>query len=362
MSLDTLFTPFELKSIKSRNRVAMAPMTRSKSPNGKPTEEVAEYYARRAKHNVGLIITEGTVINRPSSRTDPDIPSFYEESKTDWAHVAKRVHEEGGQIIPQIWHVGNVRRRANYEVPLPIDSPSGLIMPDDKNAEPMSEEAIADTIAQFAISAKMAKDIGFDGIELHGAHGYLIDQFFWDGLNKRTDKWGGATITERNLFATETIKACRAAVGEDFAICIRVSQWKQQDYEARIANSPDEMNEWLGGLINAGADILHCSQRRIETPEFEGSDLNFAGWAKKLTGAPTISVGSVGLDGDFLNAFRGQGADTASLDTVLKQLENNEYDMVAVGRALLANPDWVDLIKSGETTKPFAKEYLGKLY
>ncbi|WP_240007096.1 NADH:flavin oxidoreductase [Pseudaquidulcibacter saccharophilus] len=344
MPNSALFKPFEFKSIKSKNRIAMAPMTRTMAPNGIPGEANAAYYERRAKGGVGLIITEGTVIDRPGSKMAPDVPNFFGAAMDGWKNVVEKVHAAGGQIVPQIWHVGNVGMAKGWE-PSKIDSPSGYIMPDKQNTEPMTEEDIADTIAKFAESAKAAKDVGFDGIELHGAHGYLIDQFFWKELNKRTDKWGGATIKERNAFAEAVIKACRAAVGDDFAIIIRISQWKQQDYEARLATTPDEMTEWLGGLVDAGADILHCSQRRFWTPEFEGSDLNFAGWAKKLLGVPTISVGSVGLDGEFLGAFRGQGSEVAPIDGLIKRIENDEFDMIAVGRALLSDPEWVAKIK-----------------
>jgi 2,4-dienoyl-CoA reductase-like NADH-dependent reductase (Old Yellow Enzyme family) len=171
----------------------------------------------------------------------------------------------------------------------------------------MTDHDVADTIAAFAAAAADAKRLGFDAAELHGAHGYLIDQFFWDGTNGRKDRFGGISIGERARFAAEIIRSVRAAVGASFPIIIRLSQWKQQDYTARLARTPAEMEEWLRPLVDAGADVLHCSQRRFWEPEFEGSDLNFAGWAKKLTGVPTITVGSVGLSGDFMSAFHGRG-------------------------------------------------------
>src|SRR5690606_6152149 len=105
----------------------------------------------------------------------------------------------------------------------------------------MSDAAIADTIAAFAKAAAEARRLGFDTVELHGAHGYLIDQFFWAGTNRRGDRYGGATIGERSRFAAEIIAAVRAAVGPDFPIIIRLSQWKQQDFATRLAETPDEM-------------------------------------------------------------------------------------------------------------------------
>ena len=215
----------------------------------------------------------------------------------------------------------------------------------------MSEEDIADTIAAFARAGADAKRLGFDTVEIHGAHGYLIDQFFWSGTNRRDDKWGGATIAERSRFAVELVKAMREAVGPDYPILMRVSQWKQQDYEARLATTPEEMEQWLGPLVSAGVDILHCSQRRFWEPEFPEIDgehgLNFAGWAKKVTGVPTISVGSVGLSSEFLGSFRGKGAERQSLDGLVERMERGEFDLIAVGRALLADPLWAEKVREG---------------
>jgi 2,4-dienoyl-CoA reductase-like NADH-dependent reductase (Old Yellow Enzyme family) len=215
----------------------------------------------------------------------------------------------------------------------------------------MSEEAIADTIAAFARAAADAKDLGFDTVEIHGAHGYLIDKFFWPDTNLRTDRYGGATIAERSRFAAEIVAAIRAAVGPDYPILLRLSQWKQQDYTVRLAATPREMEQWLVPLVEAGVDILHCSQRRFWEPEFpevDGEDgLNFAGWAKKLTGAATVSVGSVGLSGDFFGAFQGQSSQPASLDGLVARMERGEFDLVAVGRALLSDPQWVKKVRDG---------------
>lgn len=132
---------------------------------------------------------------------------------------------------------------------------------------------------------------------------------------------------------------------------IRLSQWKQQDYNARIAQTPDEMAAWLQPLADAGADIFHCSQRRFWEPEFDGSDLNFAGWAKKLTGLPTITVGSVGLSGEFIAAFGGESSKPASLDELLRRFDRGDFDLVAVGRALISDPDWAVKVRDGRTAE-----------
>jgi 2,4-dienoyl-CoA reductase-like NADH-dependent reductase (Old Yellow Enzyme family) len=349
MTPDSLFQPFALKSLRLQNRIVMAPMTRSFSPNGVPTPDVAAYYRRRAVGDVGLILTEGTVIDRPASSNDPSVPRIHgQDALAGWQAVVQEVHEAGGKIAPQLWHMGTIPPHASgWLPPEPMEGPSGLLKPGVPAGVAMSEADIQATITAFARAAADSKRLGFDAIELHGAHGYLIDQFFWSGTNTRTDHWGGATLAERSRFAVAVVRAVRQAGGEDFTIILRLSQWKQQDYAARLAATPAEMEAWLTPLAEAGVDIFHCSQRRFWEEEFEGSDLNFAGWAKKLTGRTTITVGSVGLSGDFFGAFGGQGSTTASLDELLRRHARGDFDLVAVGRALLSDPEWMRKVRDG---------------
>lgn len=350
-STDILFQPFTSPRLNLKNRVVMAPMTRNMAPGGVPGAANAAYYARRAAGEVGLIVSEGTVVDRPASRNLPHIPLFHGEAAlAGWQQVAGAVHAAGGKIGPQIWHTGGVGADPAFERPA-LDTPSGLNQPDEVVGEPMSEEAIADTVAAFARSAAAARALGFDTLELHGAHGYLIDQFFWAGTNHRTDRWGGATIGERSRFAAQVVAAVRQAVGPDFPIILRLSQWKQQDYAARLASTPVELEAWLTPLADAGVDLIHASQRRFWEPEFPEIDgengLNFAGWAKKVTGLPTISVGSIGLSSDFFGAFGGQSSAVAGLDPLVERMERGEFDLIAVGRALLSDPDWAAKVHQG---------------
>jgi 2,4-dienoyl-CoA reductase-like NADH-dependent reductase (Old Yellow Enzyme family) len=312
---------------------------------------VAAYYRRRAENEVGLIISEGTGVARPASLNDPDVPRFHgEDELTAWSRVVQGVHAVGGLMAPQLWHVGAVRsRHASWTPPGPYDSPSGLSSPGKTFGVGMTDAEVADAISAFAGAAADAKRIGFDAVELHGAHGYLIDQFFWEGVNLRSDRFGGPSISERSRFAAEILKAVRREVGQDYPVIIRISQWKQQDVTARLATTPEEMQLWLGALVDAGADVLHCSQRRFWEPEFAGSDLNFAGWAKKLTGKPTITVGSVGLSGDFFAAFAGESSKPASLEELERRLDRGDFDLVAVGRALLQDPAWARKIHTGRS-------------
>ena len=359
MATNALFKPYSHGNLSLTNRIVMAPMTRQFSPNGIPTPDVAAYYKRRAQGGTGLIITEGTTVNDNVATMDANIPQFHgEQALSGWKTVVDEVHSVGGKIMPQLWHVGMARVAEKAPFPdLPSAGPSGLFKPGKQGAEPMTVQHIESVIAAFAQAAADAKSIGMDGIEIHGAHGYLIDQFFWEGTNQRSDSWGGS-MENRGRFAVEIIKAIRAATGPDFPIILRYSQWKQQDYTARLAHSPQELEQFLLPLSEAGVDVFHCSQRRYWENEFEGSNLNLAGWTKKLTGKPTITVGSVGLNDDFFGAFKGQDSSTRSVDDLLERLNAGEFDLVAVGRALLQDPNWANKIKENRTDE--LEQYSGK--
>lgn len=367
MTTDLLFKPWKLGSLELDNRIVMAPMTRNFSPEAIPTPEVASYYRRRAEGGTGLIITEGTAINHPVAVNSGAIPVFHGEGPlAGWKNVVDEVHAAGGKIMPQLWHQGMERRAGSGpNADMPSVGPSGLLAPGKKISEPMSDEDVADVIAGFVDAAEDAKKVGFDGIELHGAHGYLLDQFFWAGTNERTDKYGG-DIGGRTEIVTEIVKQSRKRVGDDYPIILRYSQWKQRDYEAKLADTPEELLTFLAPLSEAGVDIFHCSTRRYWNPEFEGSDLNLAGWTKKLVGKPTITVGSVSLADDFFGSMLGQSSDATGeqgLTNLLERLEREEFDLVAVGRALLVDPDWANKIREGRfgDLLPFTKEALAVL-
>lgn len=366
MTVKALFEPFHLGNLELPTRVVMAPMTRSFSPGGVPNAKVVEYYRRRAAAGVGLIVTEGTTVGHKAANGYPHVPRFYgEDALAGWKEVVDAVHAEGGKIVPQLWHVGNVRKAGTEpDASVPGFGPSEKIKEGNVVVHGMTKQDIEDVIAAFAQAARDAKAIGMDGVEIHGAHGYLVDQFFWEGSNKRTDEYGG-DLAQRSRFAIELIQAVRAAVGPDFPIIFRFSQWKQQDYTARLVQSAEELGAFLKPLADAGVDIFHCSTRRFWEPEFEGSDLNLAGWTRQLTGKPTITVGSVGLDGEFLQFMvnTDKVAEPASLENLLERLNKQEFDLVAVGRALLVDPDWAVKVRDGRESDilPFSREALKQL-
>ena len=146
---------------------------------------------------------------------------------------------------------------------------------------------------------------------------------------------------------------CRVAAGDDFPIILRFSQWKQQDYDARLASTPADLEAFLAPLVAAGVDAFHCSNRRFWEPEFPGDaagpTMNLAGWTKKITGKPVITVGSIGLDTDFITTFKGVAAETSSgnIATLIEMVARGEVDGVAIGRALLADPAWAIKVREG---------------
>lgn len=347
-SAAALFTSFTLNGLTLPNRIVMAPMTRNFSPRGVPGEDVAAYYRRRAEGGVGLILTEGTAPNHPQATNMPQIPHLYgNDALAGWQRVVSEVRAAGGRIFSQIWHVGAVQGSGGPpKLPQSPVSPSGFLKPDVKIGEPLTIAEIESLIRAYGDAAEAAQRIGFHGIEIHGAHGYLVDQFFWEGTNRRSDEYGG-DIATRTRFAVEIIRECRRRTGKGFPIVLRFSQWKLQDYSARLAATPHELARFLEPLAASGLDAFHCSTRRFWEPEFEGSDLNLAGWTKKITGLATITVGSVALSVDFVDSFRGVReptgngpGGTAHMGRLVEMLGRGDFDMVAVGRALLAEPAW----------------------
>tara|TARA_B100001094_G_scaffold285398_1_gene299527 strand:+ start:659 stop:1738 length:1080 start_codon:yes stop_codon:yes gene_type:complete len=358
-----LFDPYTLKNTFLRNRVVMAPMTRSQSPGGIPTDEVVNYYERRSKAEVGLIITEGVEVSHKASSAYPNVPRLDTSAARDgWKKVVEGIKNHNGAVIAQLWHCGGFRKAGMGPDPeVPGHTASGLVRPGKRVAHAMTSEDINETIEAFASDAKYCEEIGFDGIEIHGAHGYLIDNFFWGGTNEREDLYGGS-INNRSQLATDIVKAIRSNVSDNFIVGLRFSQWKQQDYEAKLASSPDSLKKVIGPPTEAGLDYLHSSMRRFWESEFEGSKENLAYWTKKLTGLPTISVGSVGLDSDFIDM--SAPASPTNIDMAIKDISNEKYDMVAVGRALLADHEWVIKMKEGRVNDviPYTQEALYKLY
>jgi 2,4-dienoyl-CoA reductase-like NADH-dependent reductase (Old Yellow Enzyme family) len=373
-----LFEPLLVKQVTLRNRIVMSPMTRRFSPGGVPTEEVANYYLRRVHGGVGLIITEGVGIDHPAALDDSGIPVMYgPDALAGWKRTVDVVHDAGGVIFPQLWHMGPMRKSGQGPYPeVRSMRPSGVWGPVGDNVVwnldpeqvrkegeatlPMSHHEIDEVIKGYARSAAAAKQVGFDGIAIHGAHGYMPDAFLWSGTNRRSDRYGG-DIAQRTVFVQEMIRAVRDAIGADMPIMLRFSQWKQQDYAARLAHTPQELEQLLLPISEAGVDIFDASTRWFWKPEFPGSDLNLAGWAQKLTGKPAMTVGSVGLSNDLYEALQKGSAETVDLAALMERFNRGDFALVGVGRALLSDPAFANKIRSGQRPAAFDRQCIQTL-
>jgi 2,4-dienoyl-CoA reductase-like NADH-dependent reductase (Old Yellow Enzyme family) len=352
-SPQVLFSPHQILGVRLPNRIVMAPMTRSCSPGGVPGEDVAAYYRRRAEGGVGLIVTEGTYPPHAAAGFDPKVPHMYGDAAlAGWRQVVDGVHAAGGRVFSQLWHLG--MRAIGAPGPLEGVHPVGTSMP------------LADiraVIDAYGAAAANAQSVGFDGVEIHAAHGYLIDQFFWEETNRRTDQYGGSLVA-RTRFGADVVTEIRARVGKAFPVALRFSQFKIEDYDARLANTAAELERFLAPLADAGVDVFHASARRFWDAAFTGSSLTLAGWTKKLTGRSTIAVGSVSLGTDMMTSF---GTDDPSgmngIDSLLDCMERGEFDLIAIGRALITNPEWPRIVQSGhpDRLQPFRRAALATL-
>jgi 2,4-dienoyl-CoA reductase-like NADH-dependent reductase (Old Yellow Enzyme family) len=357
MTIDNLFTPLTIRSLTMPNRFAMAPMTRAASPNGIPGGDVAQYYRRRAAGGVGLIITESVRLPLPAANNPAGIPTMAgDDVLAGWQRVTDAVHAEGATIAAQLAHAGVARDDSDGIEAL---SPSGLDLDGNPKGRALTTDEMAEITEAFVQSTLAAREVGFDAVELHGSHGYLLDQFLWERTNQRTDGYGGDLVS-RTRFPAEVVGAIRAAVGPDYPIIFRFSQWKIANYDVTIADDPTQLGELLAPLVDAGVDALHTSTRRHYLPGFPDIDpaLSLAGWTKKMTGIPVIAVGSVGLRTQFHVPVFEEGTtqfDTKkdsviapdSIDRLVDQFDAGEFDAVAVGRALLSDPTWVNRVRTG---------------
>lgn len=326
--VDTLFTPFIHRKLQLPTRLVMAPVPRLFAQNGIPTPEMLMYYKRRAANMMGLIITEPVAVNDPAAAADSGMAQFYGGAALRaWKGICRAVHTTSCRIMPQLNHVGMLRPSAG-DLPnpdAPAIGPSGIIPGNlEMRGEPMSRERIKSVVAAFASAAAAAKLIGFDGVEINGAHACLVEQFLRKETNRRTDEYGG-DITSRTRFAVQIVQAVRKSVGRSFPIIFRYSQFGSGVWNAPLLESPAVMEEFLQPLCDAGVDIFACDG--IDSPAFHGSALNLAGWTRLLTHRPVIASGGVGMPGKKILPH-------------IHRLRTHEFDLMAVGRALLADAEW----------------------
>ena len=345
--MDVIFTPCNFGNLKLRNRIAMAPMTRRMAKEGGiPTQQIIDYYKRRALGEVGLIISEGTGIDSVHAYDTLTVPRFdNEEQLQGWKKVVEAIHEAESAFAPQLWHTG--RFAAN-----PI-GPSYCEMPARKDGSPrppvkaMEKKDFIQVKANYVRAALNAQKIQCDAIEIHGAHGYLLDSFLSAKVNKRKDEYGGS-LENRMRFPLEVTKAIREAVGKDYPIIYRFSQWRVDDYSDIKFHNPKELELWVKALAEAGADILHVSTYDAMLPGFpEHGNKTFCGWAKELSGLPCIAVGKITVNLTLDKAYGDYQEQVTDPKPALDLVTKGEADMLAIGRALIPNPDWVKIVREG---------------
>ncbi|SRR5579885_1695399 len=344
-----LFTPFALNGLRLPNRFVMPGMQRQWCDDGVPQPRMADYYRERVEGGVGLIITESCAVDHPSSTRTAIFCRINDASMSAWERCFDAVNRAGGRMFLQLWHEGAVRKEGEGpDSQFPTLSPSGLVQAGKANGRAATLEEMDAIRDAFVRGAVAAKQIGAAGVEVHACHGYLLDQFLWAETNRRRDGYGGDDIRARVRFPAEIVQAIRQAVGPEFPISFRFSQWKEVDYKARIASTPEDLKTMLTILRAAGVDVFHASARYFWAPEWPESDLGIAGWTKSMTDAPVIAVGSVGLDTDVMDNFFGKearSAGEAGLMELLRRFQNKEFDLISVGRSLIGDAEWVNKVR-----------------
>ena len=352
LDLSPLYTPFKLKNVTLRNRFVMPAMQRRMCRHGEPSQELIDYYRRRVIGGVSVVITEACAVDHISATQNPAYAWISARTLDAWRRCADTVRDAGGHFFIQLWHEGSVRA-VGGDGPLahhPTLSPSGLISPGRPNGRAATTAELHDIKAGFVRSATVAQAAGATGVEVHACHGYLLDQFLWHGTNLRDDGYGGPDLAARMRLPREIVAEIRAAVGADFIVGFRFSQWKEAEYDARIVETPAELELLADTMAEAGADYLHVSTRRFSMPEWPGSNRGLAGWTKSLTRLPVIACGSVGLDTDVMDNFRlreAQQTGEAGLRELITRFNNAEFDLISVGRANIGDPDWVTKVRDG---------------
>lgn len=358
MSLDTslLQTPFDLKSLSLRNRLAVAPMTRvTATPEGVPTDVMQRYYGRFAAGGFGLVITEGSFIDEAFSQTYENQPGMATTAHANaWRPLTAQLQAAGTRVVAQLQHSGALsqfnRHNPGQTVAPSAVQPRGHQMPFYRGEGPypipreITDEEITDVVASFGSAAALAVErAGFDGVEIHGANGYLLDQFLTDHTNVRTDRWGAA-LPQRLEAAVATIKAVRAAVGTSVPVGIRLSQGKVNDFAHKWAEGEEGAETIFGTLAAAGVDYIHVTEFEAWKPAFGANGPTLVQLARRFAKDTTIIA-----NGALHDACRA-----------LEVLEHGA-DIIALGRGALSNPDWPTKVQQGLALEEFDRSILGPI-
>ncbi len=340
-----LLEPTQLKQLHLRNRIVLAPMTRvSAEPEGQANELMRDYYQAFAEGGFGLLISEGIYTDTAYSQGYLNQPGLATEQHRDsWVPIVEAVHTAGAAVIAQLMHggaqtQGNIHH-ARHVAPSPVQ-PSGTQLsfyggegPYATPAE-MTEDDIQQAIAGFVQAARHARDAGFDGVELHGANGYLLHEFISAEFNQRTDRWGG-DYRARLALPLAVIRAVREAVGAGFLVGMRLSQGMVTDSRLKWEGGVEEAKFRFTTLADAGLDYLHITEFEVGAPAFEDGP-SLSAIAKANVSIPVIGNGGVSTG-----------------DQAQKLIDSGELDLVAVGKAALANHDWPLRVRDGDPMSDF---------
>ncbi|HDS1736505.1 NADH:flavin oxidoreductase [Pseudomonas sp. BP8] len=337
---DQILTPYDIKHLKLKNRLAVAPMTRvSATVDGLATSEMAQYYERFAKGGFGLIFSEGLYTDQKHSQGYPFQPGISEVRQAGaWRPVIERIHAQRSVIFAQVMHAGALSQGNRFvdTALAPSDvRPKGSQMKFYYGHGPyrvpqvMSDESIADAINGFVSASELALNVaGFDGLEIHGANGYLLDQFLTDYSNQRTDKWGG-DVSARIGLTLEVIKAVKAAVGGKAPVGVRISQGKVNDFEHKWPEREGAAEVIFGSLDQAGIDFIHVTEYEAWKPAFEGCSETLVELANRYAPNATI-IANGGLH----------------VSEHAAEVVRSGADIISIGKSALANPDLPNRLKS----------------
>ncbi|MBL4772236.1 MAG: alkene reductase [Alcanivoracaceae bacterium] len=342
-----LFKPVKLNyDLTLQNAVVMAPLTRCfADKNLVPTQLIADYYARRA--DVGLIVSEATIID-PLGQGYPSTPGIYSRAQIEgWKQVTKAVHDKGGKIFCQLWHCGRVAHSCyTGEQPLaPSAQPWHGKVPRPKNStyempRSLTTKEVKKLVKKYIKAARNAMDAGFDGVEIHGANGYLIDQFLRKGTNKRDDKFGGS-VKKRIRFALRIVDGIAAAIGaEKTAIRLSPQAYIHLEYskgdEKAYKKLLKQLNKRSICYVHLGAFSDHYKFKYLGN----GKASEFI---RKYYKGNFITCGSY------------------TVESAAASIKSKKSDLVAIGRALIANSDYIEKAKNNSQMVEYDMKMLGEL-
>ncbi len=348
----SLFTPLRIDSLELANRAVVAPMTRtSAQADGCPTPQMVEYYRRYARGGFGLVISEGTYTDTAHSQGYFQQPGLATEAQVvAWRPVVDAVHEAGACMVAQLMHAGaQGQHEGSSNVAPSAVRPHGQMNPiyhisgDYRLPSALTDTGLIEVIDGFVAAAANAMAAGFDGVELHGANGYLLDEFITDYHNLRDDEYGGG-IGDRLRFVRRVIESVRTAVGNDFTVGIRLSQIKINDMEHRWAG-PEEAAVIFRAVAEAGVSYIHVNGVGAVEPAFADDGPSLAELAHEHGGGIAV-IGNGGL----------HDADAAE-----RVLASGGVDLVAIGRGALVNADWPQRVAAGRDQNAFDPDMLQPL-